>query len=292
MAETRRLDFATPPALLPALARAMLSRRAGFAAPPLTDIHGHVARLRLEPERLRRYRMLCAARQETLPPAFPHVLAAGLHLRMLAHPGFPLRPAGLIHVGQHIHCLAPLNLHNEYRLAAGLRETEPDEKGRRFVLETRLRDGDRDCWRESLTFLARAPRRAREAVRARTPGAVDPPGETLGEIHAAADCGWRYARVSGDWNPIHLTDITARMFGFPRAVAHGMWTLARCLAMLDVDGGVPLSLEAAFKRPLFLPGRAVLHADPAGGPARRFMLCSLGGETVHLEGKVEYEQEA
>src|SRR4029078_1795482 len=46
------------------------------------------------------------------------------------------------------------------------------------------------------------------------------------------DLGRRYAGVSGDHNPIHLHSWSAKPFGFPRAIAHGMWTKARCLASL------------------------------------------------------------
>ena len=47
------------------------------------------------------------------------------------------------------------------------------------------------------------------------------------------DIGRRYGAVSGDRNPIHLYPLTARLFGFRRAIAHGMWTKARCLAALE-----------------------------------------------------------
>ena len=48
-----------------------------------------------------------------------------------------------------------------------------------------------------------------------------------------ADLGRRYAAVSGDHNPIHLYPLTAKAFGFPRQIAHGMWTKARCVAAME-----------------------------------------------------------
>ncbi|MEV4947613.1 MaoC/PaaZ C-terminal domain-containing protein [Streptomyces sp. NPDC053755] len=115
----------------------------------------------------------------------------------------------------------------------------------------------------------------------RTPTAATPaeaagPGPTA-EWHLASDLGRRYAGVSGDRNPIHLHPLTARAFGFPRTVAHGMWTFARCLAELDPDGGRP-SARADFKAPVLLPGTVTYATDGQG----HFRL-HRGGRT-HLTG--------
>ena len=75
----------------------------------------------------------------------------------------------------------------------------------------------------------------------------------------------RYAAVSGDVNPIHLHPLTARVFGFPRAIAHGMWTAARALAALQ--GRLPdaLTYDVGFGRPLLLPSTVELLTRAAGG---------------------------
>ena len=82
------------------------------------------------------------------------------------------------------------------------------------------------------------------------------------------DLGRRYAAVSGDHNPIHLYALTAKAFGFPRQIAHGMWSKARCLAALD--GRLPdaVTVEVAFKKPVLLPGHGRLRVRPRGGRLR------------------------
>ena len=67
------------------------------------------------------------------------------------------------------------------------------------------------------------------------------------------DLGRRYAAVSGDRNPIHLHAWSAKPFGFPRAIAHGMWTKARCLAALRLPDA--FTAEVRFKKPILLPGK-------------------------------------
>ena len=100
----------------------------------------------------------------------------------------------------------------------------------------------------------------------------------------AGDLGRRYAAVSGDHNPIHLYALTAKAFGFPRQIAHGMWSKARCLAALE--GRLPdaVTVEVAFKKPILLPG-TVAFGSPARGRRLRFSLTRPKDGAPHLVGR-------
>jgi acyl dehydratase len=69
------------------------------------------------------------------------------------------------------------------------------------------------------------------------------------------DIGRRYGAVSGDRNPIHLHGWSAKLFGMPRPIAHGMWLKARCLAELEPTLPDAFSVAVRFKLPLFLPAQ-------------------------------------
>ena len=75
------------------------------------------------------------------------------------------------------------------------------------------------------------------------------------------DLGRRYAAVSGDHNPIHLYPLTAKALGFKRQIAHGMWSLARCVAALENRLPDAVTVDAAFKKPIFLPGTVAFGQD-------------------------------
>ena len=78
------------------------------------------------------------------------------------------------------------------------------------------------------------------------------------------DIGRRYGAVSGDRNPIHLHPLSARLFGFKQAIAHGMWTKARCLAALEGRLPEAVTVDVRFKKPLFIPGRVEFSARENG----------------------------
>ncbi len=135
-----------------------------------------------------------------------------------------------------------------------------------------------------MRFLARSARPGpRSGAKRRTarPGNA----EVLACWGAPTGIGRRYAQVSGDFNPIHLFDSTARLFGFKHAIAHGMWSLARSTASLAPNAGNhPMSVDVRFIKPLLLPGEVELAVQPAAGNEQQFWLASADRGPVHLSG--------
>jgi acyl dehydratase len=144
----------------------------------------------------------------------------------------------------------------------GHRETA---RGQEIDLQTQLRVSGEPVWSEISTLLARRadgsrPPRTREGG---LPHLDVPPRQDVSTstFVVSPGVGRQYARVSGDFNPIHITDLTARFFGFKRAIAHGMWSLARCAA--EFGGPTfsrPCTLDVAFKRPISFRARTVLES--------------------------------
>jgi acyl dehydratase len=75
--------------------------------------------------------------------------------------------------------------------------------------------------------------------------------------HLSSRLGRQYAKVSGDFNPIHLTKLSAKLFGLKSHIIHGMWTKAFCLSKLQSSGQAdftrPFDVNVEFKQPLYLP---------------------------------------
>lgn len=231
---------------------------------------------------MRAYRETCELPDDAgLPMTYPHVLAGGVHMAMLLHPAFPVRLIGVVHLANDIELFMPLpgdaRLALDCRLESGRTKPRGDEF--RLVTEALL-DGEL-AWRETMSFLAPALRTGQ-----RPPAEFPELPPLLAEWTIPAGTGRRYARVSGDWNPIHLADLLARPFGFPSAIAHGMWMVGRCLGRLaEVPPGPGARLDVRFLKPLFLPGRVRLHAEPASASGEQaFWLVSSGNGVPHLKG--------
>lgn len=251
-------------------------------------IDGVIAELRTPTALLDRYRAVCGfAPSRHLPISFPHVLAAGLHLRMLLSPVFPVRLPGLVHTWHEIEQTQPIAADAVLRIESWIDGAELSARGAEFCLHTSVEDGN-NRWREKTGFLARSKGSTARAAAAasRSSQTQSPDYSTVTRFDAAADIGRRYARASGDYNPIHLYRLTARAFGFKAAIAHGMWSLARSAAALLAVDPTPTRLHVAFRRPLLLPGSAALEAATAGR-GRLFRLLAEDGKSVFLDGRIE-----
>jgi acyl dehydratase len=66
----------------------------------------------------------------------------------------------------------------------------------------------------------------------------------------------RYAGASGDFNPIHWNDRTARSLGLPGVIAHGMYTMAlagQAVAEWVGDPAAVVDYGVRFTRPVVVP---------------------------------------
>lgn len=269
--------LAQSPSLAPLLARGAL--RSPFKRPrPDAEFPRDrlvLPALRIDLARLAAYERVCgfATGEDALPLTYPQVLGFPLAMRLMSHRAFPLPLLGLVHTSIEIRRHRALTATGSYELTVHVAGLAPHRRGTEASVVTELRVGEDVVWESRSTYLARH----------RTDGGTPPREEhdpllpSVAEWRLAGDVGRRYGAASGDRNPIHLYPLTARLFGFPRAIAHGMWTVARCLAA----HGTPQAalVRAEFRAPVLLPGTVTYAAE-----GERFEL--RGGERVHLAGSV------
>ncbi|MCT7350834.1 MaoC/PaaZ C-terminal domain-containing protein [Streptomyces sp. 15-116A] len=233
---------------------------------------------RVDLARLATYERVCgfSTGEDALPVTYPHVLGFPLAMRLMSDRAFPLPLLGLVHTSIALTRHRTLPATGQYELTVYVDHLAPHRRGTEATVVTELRTGNTLAWESSSTYLARH----RTATPSSEPRTTEPPAPlpTLTEWRLPADLGRRYGAASGDRNPIHLHPLTARLFGFPRAIAHGMWTVARCLA----EHGVPerATVRADFKAPLLLPGTVSYGAQDG-----RFELRGTG-ERLHVTGQV------
>ena len=92
----------------------------------------------------------------------------------------------------------------------------------------------------------------------------------LAFFRLGSDAGLDFAKLTGDFNPIHWVTPYARAAGFRSVILHGFATLARALEGLNRArfAGNPLELatvDARFTRPLVLPAKVGVYATTDGG---------------------------
>ncbi len=283
MAKSVHLRLSKLPTGLATYPRVLLTRR-----PPVTEIGeppevtASVSGVALDAASVARYSAACGF-GGAIPPTYLHVLAMPLHLEIFACGSFPLRPMGLIHVSNVIEILGRLRagMRLDFRVSAG--NYQRTDAGMAFDMSTQALHEGEPVWRETCVFLSRWPEPVeRGAGRPPRPPKAPRDATALAQFDVTGQTAWTYARVSGDYNPIHLNDRAARLFGLRGSISHGMWSLARSLAQQpvpDLGGGV--RIDTQFLTPVQLPARVAIKEWTAGGQSVR-ALCDVRTGRLHM----------
>lgn len=278
--------------MVPAYARVLLGRKP-YSAPDGTVIEPvelEVRKVVLSAAHIQRYRDVCAvpASVAGLPPAYLHVLAMPLHMQLFVVKNFPVKVLGLIHLRNTIRVLGPVDQRAPLGLRVHFATMRVTDFGQEYDFATRYEQNGATVWEEVSTMFARGTSAPKEGSKRPSIERSNHPatGVATDTLEVADNTGWRYARVSGDFNPIHLTARTAQMFGFKQAVSHGMWSMGRCLASAAPQiPNAKIQIDTQFKLPVYIPSQALARTWPVPGGAD-ISMCTMKGDRLHLAMQV------
>ncbi len=291
-------ELSASPRMLPLFARAGLAMVPGASRLPFIgggggDVPAQTLALSVDTDRdrLAAYSRVCGFPvSDTVPLTWPHVLAFPLHLAVISAGDFPLPAIGLVHITNRIVAHRPIGAGETLALRAWAGPLTAHPRGTQFAIHTEARVGSELVWEEVSVNLRRGTPPV-DGVGVDSGTAIEPPSSDSLAMSASwrlpGDLGRRYGAISGDLNPIHVHPLTARLFGFSSAIAHGMWTQARCLAALHPLRHQAVTVEAAFKRPILLPA-TVAFAEGREHGAVRFGVRDARRDTPHLDGRLTF----
>ena len=268
------------PSLLPLYWRAALKRKITGSTLPERGLR---CRMSVNPGAVAAYRKVCGfADSPMLPATYPHILAFGLQLQLLTDKTFPFPLLGLIHLRNRILIHRPLGGVGDVSVGVYARNLSPHPKGATFDIVTVVEDALGLLWEAESQMLCRGVKLEGEAADSglQTQGTLT----ELTRWNAPTDIGRRYARVSGDYNPIHLSAPTAKLFGFPQAIAHGLWNKAHTLAALAEQlPAANIEIDVEFMKPVRLPSEVILMSSVAGSSGA--LELKGAGDIQHMLGK-------
>ena len=270
--------------------RALLSQRKGKRGGPLPRHTLVRQEVPLAAEHIAQYAAVCGfSSAHGVPMTYPHLLGFPLQLMLMTESAFPYPVIGLVHLCNTIRQHQRLQAGERVRVEVRPRRLFHHARGQAFGIETAIIKAGAVVWESLSTYLRVGVPSPQGAPLIALPNAQEL--SPIGHWDVPADTGRRYADVSGDWNPIHVSNIGAKLFGFAHPIAHGMWTKARALAALLP--AAPLTqgeVVAEFKTPLSLPGAATLWQANEATPGRAFEVRNATGDKPYLRGMLTLPQ--
>jgi acyl dehydratase len=283
-------ELSAPPSLLALYAKAAATTPLHRGGDSLPDSVYTLADQAIDTEHLTAFQRVCGHRvADVLPPTYLHVLAFPLSVALMSQRSFPFPLVGLVHVANSVTVARPVRADEAVSFRVAVADLRPHAAGTQFDLLAGATVADEVVWSGRSTYLRRG-----KPAGGGTPGSgekpdkrpeLEPQAGPVSVVRVPGDIGRRYGAVSGDRNPIHLHNVTAKAFGFRSAIAHGMWLKARTLAALE--GRLPdaYTVEVAFKLPLFLPATVSIGATRADDGWTLDVRDARSGKP-HLAGRV------
>lgn len=279
MAASRRgaLRQAVP---LPGRSRPLQPPRIVLEAPPVSPSASEIAAFA---------HMVGAGAGDRLPASYLHVAGFPLALALLVSPVFPMPALGMVHITNRVRQSRPVRFGEEVTFRTWAANMRAHRRGALIDVHMSATVEGEAVWHGVSGYLARGVEAPGEPEDSRPTWERDGlDAEGLHSWSLPADTGRRYAEVSGDSNPIHTSRIGARLFGFPRPIAHGMYTASRALAEIGEPAAGAVEWSVAFGKPVILPARVDLEFSRTDGTAEYAVVRRKPGEDarVHLTGAV------
>jgi hypothetical protein len=231
---------------------------------------------------------------DVLPAGFIHALAFPLAMSVMNRDDFPLPLLGMIHLENHVVQSAPLRFTEALDIRAWAENLRGHRAGTQLDLVTEVRRTGEEAvsWRGVSSYLAKGvflPGIDKPTAAAVPADFKAPDPTALWQL--GVDTGRAYAAVSGDFNPIHLSVLSAKALGMRRSIAHGMYLASRALADVGAAKGEAFSWDVSFEAPVFLPARVALDIsttqDPEGAWQRSdYVAWNSRSGRKHFSGSV------
>lgn len=236
---------------------------------------------------------------EEVPLPVLYCLAQRAHLAQMLEPEFPWPAPGLVHVSNELEQLCAIDPQRGFVLHAKviLPARGPKVSARRLrpVFAVDFFQGDvkvAHCRSEYQVM----PKTRNKPSKAREKKVYDSPSEDWESFKSwriSMNTARNYARLSGDFNPIHLHPLLSRLFGFQQPIIHGMYMVARAQAELErrAQRGIN-SIHVEFKRPVPLPARIQLwqHTGLDKTNSGAYQICGAEDNLLRLEGSFSFRE--
>jgi len=256
----------------------------GGGEPELPDEQLVLPDLEVERQHLSDYAHVCGfPLRDVLPPTYPHIVAFPLAMELMTRSDFPFAVIGLVHIANRIEQLRPIEVGEPLSVRVRTEDLAEHDRGTQFEIVADVDASGERAWRSRSTYLHR------EGNGGSSGGGEDraEPPRPKAVWKLPGDVGRRYAEVSGDRNPIHLHPLSARLFGMPGMIAHGMWLKARCQAALESVVPERFDVEVRFKLPVLIPGSISFASWPVER-GRDFAVHDGKNDKPHLAGEVRW----
>lgn len=270
-------------------------------------------------KKISKYRDICGfSKDNEVPITYHYLTIFPLQGLLLVDESFPFSAMGVVHIGQRIQQFKQMKVNDKVTAVVKFdQDLVPHEKGYCFTVISEIftESSNELMWRSESTYIFRT--KASKGAKGKLYESSVKPEDMAGvekrhQWDIPGDFSRKYASISGDYNPIHLYGITAKLFGFPNGcIMHGMWSIAASSAQIipaitedssaknSSAGGALAEVYVELKLPMYVPATPTLFCtEPVVKKASTHSSCAFeisvnkkgkkGDIVPHLRGKCSW----
>ncbi|GAB2689428.1 MaoC family dehydratase [Aliiglaciecola aliphaticivorans] len=220
-------------------------------------------------------------------PCFLHLYAFKQHMQLMLNKQFPFALLGIVHLSNQIKTFTSLDCCDELEIESRVIGFERHVKGISFKIKTTFYQRQQVIW-QSISELLAVNKSAFAGKPRSDPYQLDVDQQLVNKWHCEPGIGRRYGKVSGDLNPIHLSQASAKLFGFKSAIAHGMWSKARSVSEFQKHVSDDFFVDIRFLKPVFLPSKVCLWKSQNNPNETQLVLTSDDSRICHFRGQMRF----
>jgi hypothetical protein len=271
-------EFSHPAKLMARAASTFLKKGKGN----LPDSTVRLNEATIDKDAVKRYLKVCGFEDSTnIPATFLHAYIFPLHSELLCQPEVPFPVPGLIHFANSIKQHRALSFGEKFSVSCSFGNFIAHEKGQGFEVISYIKSGGEVIWEDESIYLYKGKEGIGKVLEWEQPSLTDQ--STKESWSLSKNLGVEFAIASGDFNPIHLHPLSAKLFGFERHIIHGMWSVGKILSEYEKRIGERFELTVSFKTPIFLPENVIFRQEKTLS-GFDFDLVDSTQEKPHLKG--------
>lgn len=236
----------------------------------------------ISPKHLAVFKKMCGYKQgNKIPATYLQSLAMPMILGILSDKQFPIRAIGKMHVGNKVTVVESFDPRQPVTLKVCIGSSLLTSRGLEWDIDFSAMVDNQLVWTGVSTYLYQCQTGISSRVKPKMIRGDEPQ-----DWQVQKGIGRRYGYLTGDCNPMHLSSLTAKLFGFKNAIAHGMWTKSRCIAGLEdqlPESGY--SVDVSFQRPVFIPSQVRFYTRQLE-TGQHFSLFDNLGQKSYLQGLI------
>lgn len=257
MTATVSVTFTKRPPLIYFYIKGLFTRRAGLSQEnQLPSMKTELKGFNVNQSHLNKYLTACSLLPANeIPLLYPQMIIFPLHMGLISHQKFPLPYMQMLQLRNHVIRHRRIETDESLDVACEISCSRIMKKGLEIDMYSTLEKDSEIVWENINTYffpgkfgqedpLSRLMKSEPLSSYSSEPHTIEWTTKKKG--------GWRFSRISGDYNGIHYSAFYARMLGFKKDFLHGQATVVDCVKRLpELPIERPVRFDVALKGPVY-----------------------------------------